>query len=106
MHTELDSDHKPTKDTKLRTAEQNKEEFMNSFSIKFELPTMHILQKKMIELATGYSIEVVKYVYPKDHKILSYSKKCQEPTKMTSYQKQFGKLDRGTMLSLVKINGH
>ena len=75
MHNELDYDHKPTvDDPKFKTATQNKEDFMNSFSIKFELPTMHILQQKIIELAPGYSIEIAKYVYPEDHEILSHSK--------------------------------
>lgn len=106
MHTELDFDHKPTKDTQLRTAEQNKQEFMNSFSIKFQLPTVHILQKKIMELAPGYSIEIVKYVFPDQHEILSYSKERKKPKRMTSYKKQFGDIDKDIMLQLIKINGH
>ena len=87
MHNELDHNHKSTKDNlKLRTATQNKEEFMNSFSIKFELPTMHILQKKIMELAPGYSVEIAKYLYPQNNKILSYCNKRKEP-KPTTYQK-------------------
>ena len=77
---------------------------MNSFSIKFELPTMHILQHKIIELSPGYSIEIAKYVYPQNHEIVSHSKKNKVP-KLTTYQKQFGKIDEGVMLQLIKIEG-
>lgn len=89
----------------IRSAKENKDNFVDSLGVKFDLPSEYILDAKIHTEKSQYLYQFVKYVFPTQECVLSTHKLSHTRAKHSFYTDEYKKYVNALILRKLKLEG-
>lgn len=90
----------------IRTANENKDYFVESLGVKFTLPSEYILAAKINHDNSDFIYQLVKYVFPSKEFVLSTQLVNAEKIQHSFFKDEYAKYVNSLVLRKIKLEGN